>query len=550
MRVSIWIMSVIMICFTLTSLSSGIVNGFEIEKEEPHFIGEIYPISSTWDQHNNRFIIVGGQDLGGKGGEIHNRFIYSTNLSEIRIIYENEQNEIDETGRFTDVAVHPKENWALISQADGSLWKLENESLSKINSNIEGPIWKVIFDPEGNYALIGTSNTIWKMDHNNLLKLETDGFGMDQGSWSPNGEYLLIASNELATIGRYDGSTFSKLMIDLPGVDNLSVQEVAFSPNYEFALLGAQHFMVNGPYQTLIGYTNGTFNIIESGIGEYPNNIFWDNDGNGAYFSGHKKIIRYENNTIKNIHFGFDIGIQALTPDHELVLFCGGNDTIEYGLYWRGNIKYIKDLEWEEKVKTNSLPTPIISNPMDSAVFFEEQEIVLDGFNSSDPDRDRITYFWFSDKDGFLGTNPFIETRLSRGNHLITLHVNDSIVNKSTSIMITVLPNETKIDTDGDEIPDSIDDDDDNDGLLDIKEDKNQNGIVEDGETDPLNPDTDGDGINDFYDENPLDPINQEDKEVENLSFPIIILVILSFILLISTIVIFVIVFVISKKNE
>ena len=40
----------------------------------------------------------------------------------------------------------------------------------------------------------------------------------------------------------------------------------------------------------------------------------------------------------------------------------------------------------------------------------------------------------------------------------------------------------------------------DGDGLSDLYEDKNLNGIVDAGESDPLNPDTDGDGVLDGYD--------------------------------------------------
>jgi hypothetical protein len=72
------------------------------------------------------------------------------------------------------------------------------------------------------------------------------------------------------------------------------------------------------------------------------------------------------------------------------------------------------------------------------------------------------------------------------------------------------------LDSDGDGLPDSIEDkngngifdegstetdannpDTDGDGLLDGAEDRNANGRVDPGETDPRNPDTDGDGIND-----------------------------------------------------
>ena len=48
--------------------------------------------------------------------------------------------------------------------------------------------------------------------------------------------------------------------------------------------------------------------------------------------------------------------------------------------------------------------------------------------------------------------------------------------------------------------------DKDLDGLPDSEEDVNRNGIVDAGETDPLNPDTDGDAVNDGDDAFPLDP--------------------------------------------
>ena len=57
-------------------------------------------------------------------------------------------------------------------------------------------------------------------------------------------------------------------------------------------------------------------------------------------------------------------------------------------------------------------------------------------------------------------------------------------------------------DTDGDGIADFLDDDDDNDGLLDSIEDANGNGVVDTGETNPRLADTDGDGLDDAYEIN------------------------------------------------
>jgi len=53
----------------------------------------------------------------------------------------------------------------------------------------------------------------------------------------------------------------------------------------------------------------------------------------------------------------------------------------------------------------------------------------------------------------------------------------------------------------------------DNDGLLDVEEDRNVNGMVDEGETDPNNPDSDGDGLPDGVEvegENPTDPLDAD----------------------------------------
>ena len=55
------------------------------------------------------------------------------------------------------------------------------------------------------------------------------------------------------------------------------------------------------------------------------------------------------------------------------------------------------------------------------------------------------------------------------------------------------------VDSDGDGIVNAIDRDSDNDGLTDAVEDANHNGVVDAGETDPTNSDTDGDGLPDGY---------------------------------------------------
>ncbi|UCE36559.1 MAG: fibronectin type III domain-containing protein, partial [Thermoplasmata archaeon] len=98
-------------------------------------------------------------------------------------------------------------------------------------------------------------------------------------------------------------------------------------------------------------------------------------------------------------------------------------------------------------------------------------------------------------------------------------------------------------DTDGDNTFNLADPDDDNDGLTDAEEDKNGNGVWDEGtETNPLNPDTDGDGHNDKEDEYPLDASKWKKEEEE---FPVALLI-----LPIIIIIILILLFVLLKKRK
>ena len=66
------------------------------------------------------------------------------------------------------------------------------------------------------------------------------------------------------------------------------------------------------------------------------------------------------------------------------------------------------------------------------------------------------------------------------------------------------VPNVDQRDRDRDGAGDLCDDDDDGDGLLDRVEDANGDGSVGDDETDPMNPDTDGDGLCDGWSATPV----------------------------------------------
>ena len=111
----------------------------------------------------------------------------------------------------------------------------------------------------------------------------------------------------------------------------------------------------------------------------------------------------------------------------------------------------------------------------------------------------------------------------------------DILGNRANEFVLLVMVDDR--DTDGDRIDDLVDEDDDNDGLLDTLEDLNQNGIVDKGETDPLNPDTDGDGHWDGVDAYPLDKNRWDGEGGGSLNILLIIIVIIAVILILLFIV-------------
>jgi hypothetical protein len=127
----------------------------------------------------------------------------------------------------------------------------------------------------------------------------------------------------------------------------------------------------------------------------------------------------------------------------------------------------------------------------------------------------------------YMYSSPFTVTS---GTTAITYWGEDIIGNKAPDYTFYLTVDNQDNDMDG--IYDLGDDDDDNDGLADSQEDKNQNGIVDLGETDPLNPDTDGDGLNDGVDPNPLKSTTEgEETNLVGILLAIILIIAIAFVL-------------------
>jgi len=104
----------------------------------------------------------------------------------------------------------------------------------------------------------------------------------------------------------------------------------------------------------------------------------------------------------------------------------------------------------EPKEDENRAPTAVISNPREDSVANEGVPRLLDGRDSSDPDRDDLTYVWESDVQGLLGNESKFYAVFEPGNHTVTLTVDDGHGGTHTAVVhITILPTEQPEDKGG-----------------------------------------------------------------------------------------------------
>jgi hypothetical protein len=186
----------------------------------------------------------------------------------------------------------------------------------------------------------------------------------------------------------------------------------------------------------------------------------------------------------------------------------------------------------------NNPPLAEISSPEMQQVFDTRENIEFDGSGSSDPDFGGLTFRWvLADKSVLSEEETFIikASDLGRGVHVVTLYVSDGEFTVTDSISIYVRLHPDEVDTDGDGIEDGTDEDDDNDGLLDIEEERIG--------TNPRLKDSDLDGVNDKIDYEPLNPLvvdeDTGDKEYTYWDILILIIILAVFIILISAMVVF-----------
>ena len=299
-------------------------------------INPCYDISSSWDSFNKRFIIVGGADYFGLNPE-HTRFILCTDGKDIEIIEKYDDPNFIGEQRYTDIAVCPINDYALITGINGSLWKLEDKNLTEIIT-VDDEFRKVIWEPDGKYALIGGSDQIWKYENGSLNKIKSGGHGFISASWSPNGDYLLFTYGGLCEIGYYDGSRVKILSLNNTDLKNYSMNYVSFSPISEIALIGAQNTMVYSGCQTLIRFNGTKFSVIDA-VNEFPDTIIWNPNGSFALINAHNIPMIYQDGYLKgSCDLSFHFTILDWSPDVKIKIGIGGNDTMGYGIISWGNL--------------------------------------------------------------------------------------------------------------------------------------------------------------------------------------------------------------------
>ncbi|MCD6382909.1 MAG: FG-GAP repeat protein, partial [Thermoplasmata archaeon] len=235
-------------------------------------------------------------------------------------------------------------------------------------------------------------------------------------------------------------------------------------------------------------YVVSTITITDTGSGVYGPSIYYSySTGDLRHYTGWMSAnIKIVNNTI----------VASTAP----LLFEPG--TTNY-IKWRakdvaGNgYTYSEDYPITIKPKVvNHKPIVVIKSPAMNSLYKTTDTITFSSEGTYDPDGDELKYSWYSADWELLSTEPTFSMKFPAGVHVVTLKVDDGEFNMSMAVTFTVMVAVEDLDIDHDGIPNRNDTDDDNDGWSDVKEAKMG--------TDPMNRDTDGDGVIDSRDYDPL----------------------------------------------
>ncbi len=229
-------------------------------------------------------------------------------------------------------------------------------------------------------------------------------------------------------------------------------------------------------------------------------------------------------------NFGFSVGVGSIDGLSDYWAISGAPQILDIAngsLFVTDNLASLIDSDGDLSANNadsdhdnDGIPNANDRFPYD-ATFFSDldgdgfaddvDQFVLNPIESADTDGDGLGNNADRDDDGdgildsneyLLGTDPLVADVYAFDSPFIDSDL-DGVVDAEDAFPSD--PTEIR-DTDGDGLGDNSDSDDDNDGLSDVAE-RGSDLVYDPGiDTDPLNPDTDGDGANDAIDEQPLNP--------------------------------------------
>jgi uncharacterized repeat protein (TIGR01451 family) len=399
------------------------------------------------------------------------------------------------TVSVTEIIVTPTIDYIVIMDAPGGLGNIIDTESLIVAETLK--LYAVGFNFTSGF--VADLDVIWEVSDDNLGSI-ISGPGKSTtftANLSNGGNIIISATN--ATITQSTNSTGSITIIP-PNVDFILIRD---APSGSGSQITSDHFNGGGQKTYFAAGYNATTGLFVSNI-----SVIWD---------------------ITTVIGSIDI-IEGLSTN-----FTASNAV---GITTQGTLKATFNVISDQATITVDLPPSIV---MDLRVTQVEagSSLNLSWTASSESDvSDYIIYRSTLSGTGFIvrGTingresTTFTDTSLDDGTryYYYIVAVDDGDNQSPPTSEVSAI---SDTNTDGDDLFNLLDPDDDNDGLLDIEEENSG----EDGfKTDPLDPDTDGDGVIDSEDLDPTDPAVWEKGEAqEPQEFPWIILVIVILVILI-----------------
>lgn len=196
------------------------------------------------------------------------------------------------TSRYYDVSWHPVNDYALIGDNNGNVYKFyrSNETLALIDSISSNAIDAIDWKSDGSEAiLVSEGQCVYIYDGfvMNDVSLGIDHIDyVHDVEWKPDDSYALIVGSN-SRIFKYDGSVYTNLSASLPsGKDLLSV---AWRPDGAFAL-------ISGIDGNVWKYDGMTLTNLTSGVPDENarvTSISWKSDGSIATLVGYHPTMAY-----------------------------------------------------------------------------------------------------------------------------------------------------------------------------------------------------------------------------------------------------------------